>query len=80
MNRSIIIIGIILFIGVGMQSCKKCQTCTTAVTQLVFGFEQKVSTSEEYCGKDFDNAPEEGTVNVSTGVIEQTVTITCKPS
>ena len=65
-------------IALGAVSCKKCQTCTTRVTQNVAGINIEVSTlSEEYCGDAYDNAPGEVTVNQSVAGVTQTVTITC---
>jgi len=66
-------VGALLF----MTSCKKCQTCTTTVTQDVQGFPMTSSTSQEYCGDEYDNAPAEGTVSQSAQGVSQTVTITC---
>lgn len=62
----------------GNISCKKCQTCTTITTQSVMGIDQSVSVSEEYCGKDYDNAPQEGTVTNNVSGVTQEVTISCQ--
>lgn len=60
-------------------SCKKCQTCTTRVTQNVQGINVEVSAqSEEYCGDNYDSAPAESSVTQSVQGITQTVTITCE--
>ena len=68
-------------VALSAMSCKKCQTCTTDVTQEYNGFPMNVSsTSEEYCGNDYDNAPAESTVNQNGGGVQQTVTITCTDS
>ena len=65
-------------IALGAVSCKKCQTCTTHVSQSVGGISVEVSTgSEEYCGKDYDNAPPETSATQNVAGIVQTVTITC---
>lgn len=58
-------------------ACKKCQECKTDILQNNSGIEQTSSSTQEYCGDDYDNAPEEGTYNQNVGSIEQTVTITC---
>lgn len=75
---------ILLFISVvglvGLASCKKCQTCTTTVTQDVGFFPVTTSTSQEYCGKEYDDAPPESSVNQEVGGISQSVTITCADS
>ena len=66
----------VLFLGA--MSCKKCQTCTTEVSQDVMGVSQVLSsTSEEYCGDNYDDAPAETTVTQSVQGVEQTVSITC---
>jgi len=65
---------------VSFSACKKCQTCTTSVEQTVFGFSQTTSTSEEYCGKEYNNAPEEGTYTQSVFGTEQKVTVKCVKS
>lgn len=66
-----------LMIAGGFSSCKKCQTCTTKTTQNVLGFDQTVTTSEEYCGDDYDNAPTPGSYSQNVGGITQQVEITC---
>lgn len=63
--------------ALGLFSCKKCQTCTTSVSQTVMGTQVSTNTSEEYCGDDYDNAPPESSVNQSVAGVQQTVTITC---
>lgn len=66
---------LLTFAGV---SCKKCQTCETKVTQEVFGYDQTTASSDEYCGDDYDNAPEPGTYTQNAGGVDQTVVITCQ--
>jgi hypothetical protein len=62
----------------GFISCKKCQTCTTSTSQTVSGLpEVATSTSQEYCGDEYDNAPAQGSVSQSLPGIEQTVAISC---
>jgi hypothetical protein len=61
----------------GFTSCKKCQTCTTTTTQDALLFPISTSTSEEYCGKEYDNAPAETSVTQEVGGISQSVTIEC---
>lgn len=58
-------------------SCKKCQECTTTTQQGAMGFEQTTSTTSEYCGDEYDNAPATGTVDNSANGVTQIVTITC---
>ena len=67
--------------ALGAVSCKKCQTCTTNVTQNVGGISTDISAaSQEYCGDDYDSAPAESTVQQNVGGVTQTVTITCVDS
>jgi len=63
-----------------LSSCKKCVECTTKVSQTVLGITTSTSTSEEYCGDEYDNAPEESTVSNNLGSVVQTVEVTCKDS
>jgi hypothetical protein len=72
-----IILSVALFAGLTFVSCKKCQTCTTTTTQVVNGYEMSTNTSSEFCGKEYDNAPAEGTVVQNASGVEQTVTIVC---
>lgn len=59
-------------------SCKKCKACTTKTTQDTgSGTPQTTSTTKDYCGKDYDDAPSEGTVYQSAGGYQQTVVTTC---
>jgi len=69
---SIIIFSVILF-----SSCKKCQECTITTTQTVFGFEQSIPVTKEYCGDEYDNAPPEGTITQSVGGVSQEVKTEC---
>lgn len=56
----------VLALAFGTISCKKCKTCTTDVTQVVNGITMTTSsTSQEYCGDDYDNAPAEGSYEQS---------------
>ncbi|MFT6245381.1 MAG: hypothetical protein ACJA0U_002935 [Salibacteraceae bacterium] len=64
-------------IALGAVSCKKCQTCTTVVSQNVQGFETQTSASEEYCGDAYDDAPAPTNFTQNVGGISQSVTITC---
>jgi hypothetical protein len=65
----------------GFTSCKKCQTCTTKVVQETGIFPVTTSTSEEYCGDEYDDAPAEVSVVQDVGGgISQTVTIECVES
>ena len=77
MKRLPIIITLGAFTVVFASSCKKCQECTTTTSQNVMGFDQSTNTVTEYCGDDYNNAPEEGTVNQVVGGISQTVTTSC---
>jgi hypothetical protein len=78
MKRSLILFAIVFFTSMVFISCKKCQECTTTTKQVVMGIEQNTSTSQNYCGKDYDNAPAEGTVVNNVGGINQEVTVSCK--
>jgi len=64
--------------GLTFTSCKKCKECTITTVQNVNGFNQSSSTTSEYCGDNYDDAPADGTVNQEVGSIQQTVTTTCK--
>ncbi|NRA13511.1 MAG: hypothetical protein HRT57_16320 [Crocinitomicaceae bacterium] len=65
-------------VAFGAVSCEKCQTCTTTVTQEVAGITTNVSTtSQEYCGDEYDDAPADAAVVQSVGGVDQTVTILC---
>ena len=65
-------------LALGFISCKKCQTCTVTTVQQYSGQpEQTSTTSEDYCGKEYDDAPAEGTVNQNISGFEQSVTIDC---
>lgn len=66
-----------LFIGFGITSCKKCQTCTTTTVQSYSGYDVSTSTEQEYCGDDYDSAPSEGTTYQSVQGATQAVTIDC---
>tara|TARA_B110000285_G_C14580360_1_gene361884 strand:+ start:180 stop:416 length:237 start_codon:yes stop_codon:yes gene_type:complete len=70
----------ILALSLCFFSCKKCKTCTTSVTQTVLGIEQTSSSSDEYCGKDYENAPAETDVTNNVPGINQRVVISCKES
>jgi hypothetical protein len=70
-------IGITSFLGLAIVSCKKCQECTTSTKQLVGGFEQTTTTKNEYCGDEYDNAPEPGNYSQNGGGVEQEVIISC---
>jgi hypothetical protein len=75
--KKILIISLSI-LALGAVSCKKCQTCTTNVTQIVGGINVNVSAdSQEYCGNEYDDAPAETTVQQNVGGIVQTVSITC---
>lgn len=79
MKKVLLIIGALLVLGA--TSCKKCQTCTTNVSQDVGGTTVSVSAdSEEYCGDQYNDAPAESTVNQNIGGVSQTVSITCSDS
>lgn len=68
----------ILALSFTMLSCRKCQTCTTTVTQSYgTGPAQNSTSSQEYCGKNYDDAPAEGTTTNSGGGVTQTVVIQC---
>lgn len=72
MKKNILIIGILLGTLVAVSSCKKkCQTCTTTITQLGI---QTSKTTQQYCGAEYDDAPNEGTIDQ----ILQSVTIECE--
>lgn len=72
------LVGIIcLLLIVGFSSCKKCQTCTTKTSQDVQGTLMENSTSADYCGKTYDDAPAESSVTQNANGVTQTVTITC---
>ncbi len=60
-----------------MFSCKKCQECKTETSQTISGSTQNTSSTQEYCGDSYDDAPSTGTYSSSSGGVEQTVTITC---
>ena len=76
--KKLLIAGAILLSVSSFTSCKKCQTCTTTTTQSYNGgTPQQTSTSEDYCGKNYDDAPAEGTVNQSAGGMEQSVVTVC---
>ena len=76
MKKVILLSTAVAFIG--FTSCKKCQTCTTQTVQSYGGYEQVLNASSEYCGDEYDDAPEEGQyVNQQGGGVTQTVTITC---
>lgn len=65
-------------VALGAMSCKKCQTCTTTVTQDVGGVSVNVSAvDEEYCGDAYDDAPGNTSVTQDVGGVIQTVTISC---
>ena len=71
----------IAILGLGLfASCKKCQTCTTTVTQDVGFFPITTSSSQEYCGKEYDDAPAESSVTQEVEGISQTVVIDCVDS
>ena len=75
--KKILIISLSI-LALGAVSCKKCQTYTTNVTQIVGGINVNVSAdSQEYCGNEYDDAPAETTVQQNVGGIVQTVSITC---
>jgi hypothetical protein len=64
--------------GLGLVSCKKCQTCTTTTFQEVSGITtQTAEVAEDYCGDAYNDAPAEGTVVQDLGTITQSVTISC---
>jgi hypothetical protein len=65
--------------GLTLMSCKKCQTCTTTTAQSLPGIPTiTTSTSQEYCGDDYDSAPPETSVTQDIGGgTSQTVTIDC---
>ena len=78
--KKILIIALSI-VSLGVVSCKKCQTCTTNVSQIVGGIDVNVSAeSAEYCGNEYDDAPVETTVQQNVGGVSQTVTITCTDS
>lgn len=73
-----LILAITLLIGsLAFVSCKKCQTCTTTTVQNVNGFDVSTSSSEDYCGSEYDSAPAEGTVYQNAGGATQEVTVNC---
>ena len=80
MKKALFSLSLIVFVAMGLTSCKKCQTCTTTVEQTVLGINQATTVSDEYCGDDYNNAPAESTVTNNVGGIDQTVTITCEKS
>lgn len=62
----------------GVVSCQKCQECTVETYQESNGYTQQTSsTTEEYCGDQYNDAPEEGTVSQNYGSVNQSVTTTC---
>ncbi len=68
----------ILVAGFSLTACKKCQTCTTTVTQDYGGGTPQSSTSsEEYCGKKYDDAPSESNTTQSANGVTQTVVVKC---
>jgi hypothetical protein len=79
MKKILLITGALLMLGA--TSCKKCQTCTTNVSQDIGGTNVSVSAdSQEYCGDQYDDAPAESAVNQNIGGVSQTVAITCTDS
>ena len=64
--------------GLAFTSCKKCQTCTVTTNQEVSGVTiQSSQQIDEFCGDNYDSAPEPGTVTQNLGVINQSVTTSC---
>lgn len=63
-------------IALGAVSCKKCQTCTTVVSQTVQWIDTQTSVSEEYCGDAYDDAPAQTSFTQNVGGVSQAVTIT----
>lgn len=65
----------------GFVACKKCKTCTTEVTQTQNSTGDPdiyVKTVTDYCGRDYDDAPEEAHVVNSENGETQTIIITCE--
>ena len=76
MNK-LTILGVLVATMVFSTGCKKCQTCTTKITQDLGFFDTSTSSSQEYCGKEYDDAPAEGSVSQEVSGISQTVSIIC---
>ena len=74
--KTILSFSIVCFL-LSFTSCKKCQECITTTEQGASGYTQTTSTSNEYCGDNYDDAPQEGTYDQSAGGAIQIVTITC---
>jgi hypothetical protein len=78
MNKVLLVAVVLL---AGFTSCKKCQTCTITTTQDTGIFPITTSTSEEYCGDEYDDAPAETSVTQDLGGgISQSVVIDCVES
>lgn len=75
--KKIVLFTITLCISAFMFSCKKCQECKTDTSQTFSGTTQNTSSTEKYCGDEYDDAPNTGTYSNSSGGVQQTVTVTC---
>lgn len=76
MKKAVLFSSLMLF-ALSFNACKKCQTCTTTTQQNYNGYEQNTNTTNEYCGDDYDDAPEEGTYVQNVGGVNQEVVIEC---
>jgi predicted aldo/keto reductase-like oxidoreductase len=69
---------VILLMAVTFHSCKKCQECTTDMYILYFnGGENNYTSTKEYCGSEYDYAPESGMYYESIPGGYQSTKITC---
>lgn len=65
-------------LAMGLISCRKCKTCTTYTSVEETGSSTiTTSTSVDYCGKDYDDAPVDATVITEDQGTTTTVEIKC---
>lgn len=62
----------------GFTSCQKCQECTTVTSQNNGGVSQSSSSTQNYCGKYYNDAPTPTSYSQTNAGVTEEVEITCK--
>jgi hypothetical protein len=66
---------LILVLLISFYSCQKCQSCNTLIESEA---NQTISsTTDEYCGDNYDDAPTETSYSQTVGGQTESVTISC---
>ena len=68
----------LLVFSAACHSCEKCQECTTKVSQNSGGVNQSSTSTQNYCGADYTNAPTPTAYSQTNAGITENVEIICQ--